>query len=96
MLFIASNDNGPGDRNVHLLLYGIVSKIYDVFRKYLFRYRLHPTNFDNQRYIYERRRPWQSGFDHTIKLNILLQINCNQKTNHIKDTMIQIMNYYKI
>ena len=32
---------------VHLLLYGIISKLYDIFRKQLFCYRLHPTNFEN-------------------------------------------------
>ena len=48
MLFISIVDNGPGDGNIHLLLYGVISKIYDVFCEQLFRYRLHPTNFENE------------------------------------------------
>ena len=49
MLFISSAENGPDDQiNVHLVLYDIISKIYDVSCENLFRYRLHPTNFENQ------------------------------------------------
>ena len=33
MLFISSVDNGPGYRNVHLLLYDIISQIYYVYCK---------------------------------------------------------------
>ena len=47
-LFISSVDNGPGDQNVHLLSYGIISKIYDVFCENLIRFRLHPMNFENE------------------------------------------------
>ena len=48
VLFISSVDNGPGNQNVHLSLYDILSKIY-VFREYLIRYHLHLMNFENQK-----------------------------------------------
>ena len=36
MLLITSVDNGPGDRNVHLLSSRIRSKIYDVFCEFFY------------------------------------------------------------